>query len=76
MDMKLIVVIEKDKNGYFAYCPSLKGCQTQGDTYEETVENIKEAISLYLEDLRADKEELKKLNISSQMSLTTVDVKI
>jgi len=30
--MKVNIVIEKDKNGYFAFCPELKGCHTQGDT--------------------------------------------
>ena len=42
------VVIEKDEDGYYAYCPSLEGCQTQGDTYEEVLLHIKEAISLYI----------------------------
>ncbi len=37
------VVIEKDKDGYFAFCPQLEGCYTQGDTYEEVLENIKDA---------------------------------
>ncbi len=44
------VVIEKDKDGYFAFCPKLQGCYTQGDTYEETLENIKDAIHLHTED--------------------------
>jgi predicted RNase H-like HicB family nuclease len=35
----------------FAYCPELQGCQTQGDTLEEVMSNIKEAIELYLETL-------------------------
>jgi predicted RNase H-like HicB family nuclease len=38
------VVIEKDKDGYFTYCPELQGCYTQGATYEEVLENIKDAI--------------------------------
>jgi len=44
---KISVVIEKDKDGYFAYCPELQGCYTQGETYEEVLENIKDAIKLY-----------------------------
>ncbi len=44
------VVIEKDNDGYFAYCPALQGCYTQGDSYEETIENIKDAIRLHIED--------------------------
>ncbi|MCX7724187.1 MAG: type II toxin-antitoxin system HicB family antitoxin [Thermodesulfovibrio sp.] len=46
--MKLTVVIEKDEHGYFVYCPVLKGCMSQGETYEEALANIKEAIELYL----------------------------
>ncbi len=48
---KLSVVIEKDDEGYFAYCPELKGCMTQGDSFEAVMENLKEAIELYLETL-------------------------
>ncbi len=44
------VVIEKDKEGYFAYCPALQGCYTQGETYEETLDHIKDAIRLHLDD--------------------------
>ena len=44
------VIVEKDKNGYFAFSPDLKGCYTQGDTYEEVIENIKDAIRLHIED--------------------------
>ena len=45
------VVIEKDEFGYYAYCPVLEGCQTQGNSMEEVQENIKEAISLFLSTL-------------------------
>jgi len=44
------VVIERDEEGYFAFCPELQGCYTQGDTYEEVLENIKDAIRLHVED--------------------------
>ncbi|MCD6262213.1 MAG: type II toxin-antitoxin system HicB family antitoxin [Deltaproteobacteria bacterium] len=47
--MKVNIVIEKDQYGYYAFCPELKGCHTQGDSLEEVLENIKEAIELYLE---------------------------
>ena len=43
----LPVIVEKDEDGYFASCPFLQGCYTQGDTYEEILENIKDAISLH-----------------------------
>ena len=47
-------IIEKDEAGYFAHVPELKGCVTQGKTYEEALVNIKEAAELYLESLEAD----------------------
>jgi predicted RNase H-like HicB family nuclease len=46
----LPVVIEKDSEGYFAYCPPLQGCYTQGDSYEEVLNNIQDAIRLHIED--------------------------
>jgi len=47
----LPAVIEKDEYGYFAMCPALQGCYSQGDTYEEALENIKDAIGLHIEDI-------------------------
>ena len=49
MARKASVVIEKDENGFYAWCPELKGCQSQGASLEEAITNIKEAIELYLE---------------------------
>ena len=67
------VLIEKDSNGYFAKCLDLVGCHTQGDTYEEAVANMKEAIALYLEDLQA-KNELNQAMFYDQVSLTSIPV--
>ncbi len=48
--MKLKVVLEKaEEGGYVTYVPSLPGCISQGETREEALRNIKEAIELYLE---------------------------
>jgi len=44
------VVVEKDQDGYFAVCPDLQGCYTQGDTHEEALANIHDAIRLHIED--------------------------
>ncbi len=44
------VVIEQERDGYVVYCPAFAGCYSQGDTIEEALENIKEAISLCLEE--------------------------
>ncbi len=67
MTYKVNVVIEKDDFGYFAYVPDLKGCHTQGESLEEVMKNIKEAIELYVETL--SRKERKK--ISSKEILTT-----
>jgi predicted RNase H-like HicB family nuclease len=48
--MEIKVVLEKqEEGGYTVYVPSLKGCVSQGDTRDEALKNIKEAIELYLE---------------------------
>ena len=44
------IVVEKDKHGYFGYCPELQGCYTQGETFEEVIGNIKDAIKLHVDD--------------------------
>jgi predicted RNase H-like HicB family nuclease len=55
------VLLEKEQDGgYHAFCPVLKGCHSQGDTFEEAVENITEAIELYLESLMADHQPIPK----------------
>jgi len=49
------VIIEKGEDGYFvARVPALKSCWSQGKTRDEALENIKEAIDLYLEPEPAD----------------------
>lgn len=54
--MKLTIILEpQEEGGFTAYVPSLPGCISQGDTKEEAIANIKEAIELYLE---ADTNEL------------------
>lgn len=53
--MKLQVVLEpSDEGGYTAYVPSLPGCISEGDTREQAIANIKEAIALYLEPVEDD----------------------
>jgi predicted RNase H-like HicB family nuclease len=53
--MKLKVVLEpSDEGGYTVYVPSLPGCISEGNTLEETLANIREAIELYLEPVEDD----------------------
>lgn len=52
------VIFQKEQEGgYSVWVPSLPGCASQGETFEEAIDNIKEAIVLYLEDSQEDKEE-------------------
>ena len=49
--MEYLVVFEEEKEGGFSvWVPDLPGCASQGETFEETLANIKDAIKLYLED--------------------------
>jgi antitoxin HicB len=55
--MRYRVIIEQDEDGFFvAECPSLPGCVRQGSTRQEALDNIKEAISGYLESLKKHNE--------------------
>ncbi|HEU69001.1 MAG TPA: type II toxin-antitoxin system HicB family antitoxin [Candidatus Acetothermia bacterium] len=67
------VVIERDADGYVAMCPALQGCYTQGDTYEEVLENIREAILLHVEDRLASGEEVPQ---ADSVSLTSLEVTV
>ncbi|MBW7865155.1 MAG: type II toxin-antitoxin system HicB family antitoxin [Candidatus Hydrogenedens sp.] len=53
--MKFNVTVDRDEDGaWIVECPSIPGCISQGDTREEALENIREAIQLCLE-VRAEK---------------------
>ncbi|MBA2848258.1 type II toxin-antitoxin system HicB family antitoxin [Thermosulfuriphilus ammonigenes] len=53
--MKLKIILEaSEEGGYTVYVPSLPGCISEGDTKEEALKNIKEAIELYLEPVEDD----------------------
>ena len=53
--MKLQVVLElSDEGGYTVYVPALPGCISEGENVDEALENIKEAIELYLEPVATD----------------------
>ncbi|MCZ7635953.1 MAG: type II toxin-antitoxin system HicB family antitoxin [Verrucomicrobia bacterium] len=67
--LKFTAIIEGDQDGYYAYCPELKGCQTQGDTIEEALANLREAADLYVETLSP--EELETLTAGSRTILST-----
>ncbi len=47
-----VIAHEAEEGGYWVEVPALPGCYSQGETLEEALENVKEAIDLYLEALR------------------------
>jgi len=57
------VIIEQDEDGVFvASVPAVPGCHTQGNTHEEVIKNIQEAIELCLEVAKEDKKYYRKVD--------------
>jgi predicted RNase H-like HicB family nuclease len=71
MTHKVSVVIEQDEHGCYAWCPELKGCQSQGETIEQTLANIREAIELFLETMT---DEERSAALSQEILTTAVEV--
>jgi predicted RNase H-like HicB family nuclease len=70
---RLSVIVEKDKDGYFAFAPDLQGCYSQGDSYEEAIENIRDAIRLNIQDLQ---ESGVSINVPDSVSLTSLEIAV
>lgn len=70
---RFAAIIEKDDDGYYAFCPELQGCYSSGDTYEEARINLTDAIRLHVEDRLASGEEI---TFAESVNLTTVEVAI
>lgn len=70
---RVSVIVEKDKDGYFAFSPELQGCYTQGDSYDDVMENIKDAIRLHLEDMKISGESIPEIE---SISLTSLEVEL
>jgi predicted RNase H-like HicB family nuclease len=67
-DFKVLLEPDEDAGGYVVSCPALPGCYTQGDTIDEALGNIEEAILLCLEDMMAQNQpipDMSKTLISS-----------
>jgi len=70
--VKLEIVLEEEDDGtYSVHCPALKGCHSQGRTREEAINNIHEAVDLYLE---VANEKARKL--IDQPKTTVVDIAV
>lgn len=71
MTGKVSVVIEQDEHGFYAWCPELRGCQSQGKMVEEALSNIREAIELFLETLPED---ARLAALSREILTTSIEV--
>ena len=74
MVAKLSIICSKQDNGaYFAICPEIKGCFTQGDTYEEAFTNLKELVEITIKEELSDEEQqeilLSKVKIFSELEI-------
>ncbi len=67
------IIIEQDSDGFFVSCPELQGCYSQGESYEEALLNIKDAIKLHLQDRLENKE---GVSMAQSVSLSTVEVAV
>jgi antitoxin HicB len=54
MEYRVVLEPDQEDGGFVAHCPALPGCFSQGDSREEAMGNIKEAIEAYIESLQKD----------------------
>jgi len=73
MIAKLSMICSKQNNGaYFAICPEIKGCFTQGDTYEDAFANLKELVEITIKELTEEEKQeilLSKTKIFSELEI-------
>ena len=72
-EYRFAVVIEHDSDGYVAFCPDLQGCYAQGDSYDEVLANVRDAIRLHVEDRLEAGEEISQ---PEAVSLTHMAISI
>lgn len=77
--MRYLAIIEETESGFSAYAPDLPGCVSAGATRDEVEANMREAIELHLEGLRADGDEIPQPRAASpapepRSSLVYLDV--
>lgn len=70
---RVTIVVEKDVDGYVAFCPELQGCYVQGETYEEVLDNIRDAIRLHLLDRKESGEDIRTVE---SVTLTSLEVAV
>ena len=68
-----VAILEDEGEGYIAIVPELPGCHTQGDSLDEVIKNVREAIELYLETLsEEEKKELLSRRVVGLQRVKTV----
>ena len=71
MTKNFTAIIEQDEDGvYVGRIPSLKGCVSQGDTIDELIINLKDAVNLYLETQKGEELEFSKFIGTQQIEIT------
>ena len=72
-DKKFPVIIEKDEDGfYIVECPVFEGCFSQGNTIDEAISNIREVVSLCLEEKSSS--DIAKAYFPRELSLHTITI--
>ena len=76
MIAKLSMICSKQNNGaYFAFCPEIKGCFTQGDTYEEAFTNLKELAEITVKE-ELSEEELQEILLSKAKIFSELEIAV
>ena len=76
MMLKLSAICTKQSNGsYFAICPEIKGCFTQGDTYEQAIENLKELVEITINE-ELTKEEIQDIMLTEYKIFSEINIPI
>lgn len=70
---RFAAIIEKDENGYYAFCPDLQGCYTSGVTFEEARANLVDAVRLHIVDRLGDGEPIRALE---SINLTSIEIAV
>ena len=72
-EYRFMVVIEPcEEGGYFAMCPAFPGCHVEGETYEETLHEMRAAIDAFIEDYQEEGEPIPE----DDVTITTLRVAV
>lgn len=65
------IIVEEDDDGFFASCPALPGCSTQGADRDEALRRMRDAVDLYITDMAAAGE---TIPVSRSLTVATIDI--